>query len=233
MSGSERCFTFVAAVTATLSFSTVAAAAESPSEDYAGFEPSIHIGVGGFARDLTFEGAVEPFPGRRTPAVGAHLNLAYRFSPLFDLGLHVGHQWLSVDGLAPGTDATATAVTAGLLARLHPIVALLPGFPIDVSVGAGFDFYAGARQTTKPSAGSMEAESRHAAPGFALPVWLGIDVVFGDLALGVVGIWSPWWLSESCSGVGDGLPDCQQETSSPEHYLFIGLGVRLHLEFVR
>ena len=73
---------------------------------------------------------------------------------------------------------------------------------------------------------------RDTVPGVALPVWLGFDVVFGDLAVGLAAVWTPWWRVEDCHAEGTGEPACQRHTKGLEHYLFLGVGLRLHLEFV-
>ena len=205
------------------------AAADAPRD--VGFEPSVHVGVGTFPSHLIFDGSPAWAPGRRNAAAGVHLDLAYRFAPLVDGGLHVFHQWLVVDGVDANSESTASG--AGILGRLHPLTALWPRFPLDLSLGIGLDFFASARQTTEPRPPSTTPESRQSVPGFAMPVWLGLDVLIGDVAVGLVGIWTLWWRVEECSSVGTGLPECRRVSSAPIQYLFLGLGVRLHLEFVQ
>lgn len=227
-------------VAATCAPTRVAFARAEPSS-FAGFEPSLHVGLGGFAGELALEsGPVEESlgragwaAGRRRPSVGAHLVLAYRFGALLAAGLHVYHQWLDVGGLPNGTDGTATSPGAGLLVRVHPLAALWPRLPIDLSVGVGFDFIVYARQATEDGSDPDSIEVRNTATGVAMPVLLGLDVVVGDIAFGVMGMWSPWWRLEECRAEGTGDPSCERETSGFEQYLFIGAGARLHLEFVR
>ena len=216
-----------------LAWLSQASIASAEPRQRVGFEPSAHVGVGTFPSHLTFDGAPAWAPGRRNATVGVHLDLAYRFAPLIDVGLHVFHQWLVVDGLDAGSDATATASGAGTLVRLHPLTALWARLPIDLSLGVGFDFFASARQTTESRSGATTTESRAAIPGVSVPVWVGLDVVLGAAALGVVAIWAPWWRIEECTSMATGVPECRRESSAPTAYLFLGLGFRLHLEFVQ
>lgn len=206
------------------------ASADGPRDPF-GFEPSIHVGVGTFPSHLTFDETSAWAPGTRNAAGGVHLDLAYRFGRPVDLGLHVFHQWLVVRGVDGDSEATASG--AGVLARLHPLTALWPRLPIDLSFGVGLDLFASARQTTETRTASGTTEERASIPGFAMPVWLGLDVVLGDVALGLVAIWTLWWRNEECASVGTGLPACHRVSSAPIQYLFLGAGLRVHLEFVQ
>jgi hypothetical protein len=209
-----------------------ASAEDRAGRSHSGFAPSIAVGVGGFARQLRFEGTPDWAPGRRTPAGAVHIQLAYRFGPPLDLGLHIAHQWLGQEGLDAQSSAFATASSAGILARLHPLTMLWPSSPLDLSLGVGFDFFASARQTTTTDVAGMSVESRQAVPGFALPLWLGLDLLLGLASVGVAAIYAPWWSSEVCTGVGTGLPACEKRSAPPEHYFFLGISLGLNLEFV-
>jgi len=207
---------------------------ELPKHHQQGFEPSIYVGVGGYANQLRFAGD-RWASGELEPSVGLHADLAYRIIPPLDLGLHVFHQWIATDNAGAGVSARATAPGAGILGRVHPLAILAPHLPIDVTLGTGFDFSAAARQRRETTTGAVTTESHAAVTGFAVPFWLSFDVfVARTIALGLVGIWSPWFRVEECRHEGaSGLSaQCQREPLSSDKYLFFGLGARFHLDFV-
>ena len=87
---------------------------------------------------------------------------------------------------------------------------------------------------TKTATGIVEEHS--AVTGFAFPFWISTDVfVMKNFALGMLGMWSPWFRVEECryagsSGVSN---DCRREPAAADRYLFFGVGARVHLEFVK
>jgi hypothetical protein len=215
-------------------FPLVASSQPTHAPSRTGFEPSAHIGYGGFVGGLNFPGAPAWAVGTRGPSIAVDVHLGYRIARSFSTGIHVEHQWLTVDGLPAQTTAVATAASGGVYARLHPLGFFERDLPIDLHIGAGFDFLAYGRQTTRTTdAMGGEVETRNAAPGIAVPLSLGLDVVFGDFAVGVLGTFAPWWSTEACAGIGTGLPVCQPRTALADDYFFIGLGFRALLRFVR
>jgi hypothetical protein len=193
-----------------------------------GFEPAAFVGIGGFV----------PTPqlaswtiGQRNPSVALHALLAYRVVPAIDLGLHVAHQWLAVSDLPQEADsAYASAAGGGLAMRFHPL-SLTKADWIDPSIGVGVDLFAYSRQATRITT-PEESEVRDAISGASALLIAGLDVAIANgLALSGCAIYSPWWLAESCSSQGTGLPACQPATGTA-HYYFVGLGLRLHLRFV-
>jgi hypothetical protein len=192
-----------------------------------GFEPTVVVGAGGFVR--TQQTAAWAL-GQRNPSVAIHALLAYRVFPPIDLGLHVSHQWLNVTGLPDGASAYASAAGGGMMARFHPL-SLGNIEWIDPSIGIGADMFAYSRQATRLTI-PAESELRDAVSGASLLLHAGLDVLITEgLALSGFAIWSPWWLAETCSSQGTGLPACQP-TPDTAYYYFVGLGLRLHLRFV-
>lgn len=204
---------------------TAAQAAPTSERDATGFEASIVVGPG------TFAGATAWAPGERTASVGVHGFLAYRFSGPVDLGVHVFNQWLAVRGLSAGSTAVTWAAAGGLMMRVHPL-SLLHITRVDLSLGVGLDFFQYARQTTQGDDAGPSGLQTDAVSGAAVPVVLGLDLVVTRLfAVGVIALWSPWWHTEACSSQGTAAAACEGRVSPPVHYLFLGLGVRLHLRF--
>lgn len=203
-------------------------ASSALAEDHTGFEPTVLVGAGGFAPSGFMSSWAE---GERKPSVAIHALLVYRvFSPI-DIGVHVGHQWLSVTGLPDGASAYSSAAGGGMVVRFHPL-SLFQVEWIDPSIGLGADMFAYSRQATRLPP-DLDMENRNAISGAALPLVGGLDfVVAKGLALSAVAMWSPWWLAESCSSQGTALPACQRTAGTPESYFFVGLGLRLHLRFV-
>lgn len=209
-----------------LTISVLLASGAMAQTSRTGFEPTIVVGTGGFTSSQQLASAV----GQRNPSVAVHALLAYRVIPLIDLGLHVAHQWLNVSDLPQGASAYASAAGGGMVARFHPL-SLLNLEWIDPSIGVGADMFAYSRQATRLTI-PVESELRDAVSGASLLLVAGLDLpIASGLALSGSAIWSPWWLAESCSSQGTGLPTCQPAAGTA-YYYFIGLGLRLHLRFV-
>lgn len=210
---------------AMLLLAPVAQAAAAQDNDPTGFEATVVAGAG------TFAGATSWAPGERFASVGLHGFLAYRFSRPVDLGVHVFNQWLAVKGLSEGSSAVTFAASGGLLLRFHPL-SLLQINRVDLSLGVGFDFFEYGRQTTRGDDAGPTGLRTDAVSGVAIPVVLGLDLfVTRAVALGAIALWSPWWRSEACSAEGATAMACADAVSPPSHYLFVGLGLRLHLRF--
>lgn len=185
------------------------------------FEASVVIGGGGFTRAAWAAGA-------RRPSAAVHGVISYRVAVPIDLGIHVFNQWLAVTGLPEGVSASALAAAGGFIARFHPL-ALLGIARVDLSIGAGVDFFAYGRQTTQEADQPPQTVS---SPGVALPVALGLDLFVNRIvALGAFVLWSPWWQTETCASSGAGAQACERAGSGADHYLFAGVTVRLHLRF--
>jgi hypothetical protein len=208
---------------------------DRPRHHDQGFEPSVYVGVGGYADHLRFSGA--PWAsGKLEPSVGVHADLAYRIVSVFDLGLHVFHQWIAAENVEENVEVRTTAPGAGLLARVHPLAVLAPRLPLDVALGTGFDVSAAARQKKETTTPGGKIEQHSAVTGFAVPFWLSFDVfVTNRVALGVLGMWAPWFRVEECryEGTSGLTTQCKREPTASDRYLFLGLGARVHLEFVK
>ena len=192
-----------------------------------GFEPSVVVGVGGFAPTRLQSSWAT---GQRNPSVAIHALLAYRVLRPVDIGLHVAHQWLDVDDLPDGASAYASAAGGGLALRFHPL-ALANIDWIDPSIGVGADMFVYSRQATRLPA-SEDGDLRDAISGASALLIAGLDVsIVEGLALSGSAIWAPWWLAESCSSEGTSVPLCQPNAGII-HYFFVGIGLRLHLRFV-
>ena len=205
-----------------------ALAQSKPEADTNYFVTSVVVGPGGFVRKLPWA------PGERSFSAGLHALIAYRVLSVFDVGIHLSNQWLRVDGLSPGASAFAWTTAGGVAMRFHPL-RMLDIVRVDPSVGVGVDFFAYGRQTTTwPAADGREPTVQDdAVPGASLPVSVGLDIaVTKGFALGLLGIWGPWWHTEACSSSGLGASTCEARTTLPEHYFFVGLGCRLNLRFV-
>ena len=206
-----------------------------PTHHDQGFEPSIYVGVGGYSNQLRFTG--KPWAtGDLEPSVGVHADLAYRIVPIFDLGLHVFHQWIDATNLQENVEVRTTAPGAGILGRVHPLAVLAPRLPLDIALGTGFDVSAAARQKKETKTATVTIEEHSAVTGFAVPFWLSMDVfVLKNLALGMLAMWSPWFRVEECRYAGSSgvSTDCRREPTASDRYVFFGVGARIHLEFVK
>jgi hypothetical protein len=192
-----------------------------------GLEPTISVGTGGFFPSQSISSLAM---GQRDPFVAIHVLLLYRVFPPIDLGLHSAHQWLAVSGLPAGASAYSSAAGGGMMTRFHPL-SLANISWIDPSIGVGVDMFAYSRQTTRLTVPVVD-EIRNAISGVALPLVLGLDfMVLDSLALSGTAMWGPWWFAEACSSQGTGLPACAPTTGT-SYYYYLGLGLRLHLQFV-
>ncbi|HEY8211847.1 MAG TPA: hypothetical protein VIG99_30405 [Myxococcaceae bacterium] len=206
----------------------LASTALAEDQSHIGFEPTVLVGAGGFAPSAFMSSWAQ---GERKPSVAIHALLVYRVFRPFDIGLHVAHQWLNVTGLPDGASAYSSAAGGGMIVRFHPL-SLAHIEWIDPSIGLGADMFAYSRQATQLPP-DLDTEVRSAISGAALPLVAGLDVMVTEgFALSASAMWSPWFLAESCASQGTALPACQATSGAPEHYFFVGLGLRLHLRFV-
>ena len=193
-----------------------------------GLQPAVFVGGGGFVPSSFMTNWAA---ARRDPSVAIHALIVYRVFPSVDAGVHLAHQWLKVTGLPEGGTAYASAAGSGLVVRFHPL-SLANIEWIDPSIGFGFDMFAYSRQSTRLPL-DTDSDQRNAISGAALPFIAALDLVLvKGLALSAIGMWSPWWFAENCSSQGTAIPVCQPSPAGPEQYLFFGLGLRLHLQFV-
>lgn len=209
--------------------STLLASCAMAQTSRTGLEPTVLVGTGGFVPSPQVSSWAM---GERNPSVAIQALLVYRVFPPIDLGLHVSHQWLHVSGLPDGASAYASAAGGGLVVRFHPL-SLANIDWIDPSVGVGVDMFVYSRQATRLTS-PVDVELRNAVSGASLPLMASLDIeVTKGLALSGSAMWGPWWLAESCSSQGTGLPACQATAGALVYYYFLGLGLRLHLRFVK